>query len=131
MAFVKFTEPGRSYAAKASVSKTGMLSFSDGCRRRFQMNDYTHCVLYYDADTRRIGVELTNDASAEGVRKMRLRETGSDVAAKSFVDYFDLGIRETIVCPVDRDEETGYLVVDLTKCRKRGGQKSESGRTGT
>lgn len=119
MAFVKFTEHGRSYTSRASISKNGMLSFSDGARRRFGMDERGMCVLYYDADTRRIGIEFTDNESAEGARRIRLRSTGADVAAKSFVEYFNIGVRETMLFSVERDEETGLAVIDLESGRKR------------
>jgi len=119
MAFIRFTQSGRSFAAKASISRTGMLSLNDGARRRFGIDRFKYCVLYYDPDTRRVGMEFTDDAEAEGVRKVRLRKTGADVAARSFVDFFDLGIRETTAFPVERDEGTGYLVIDLAQGTER------------
>ena len=76
MAFEKFTQTGRSFAPKASISTYGTLSFNDGARRRYQMDDYTHCILYYDRDTHRVGIELTNDGRTAGARTLRHRRTG-------------------------------------------------------
>ncbi len=75
MAFIKFTEHGRSFAPRASISRTGTLSFSYGARNR-HLADYKFCVLYYDPDTRRIGIELTNDDNAEGHAKSGLGQRG-------------------------------------------------------
>ena len=121
MVFEKFTQTGRSFAPKASISTYGTLSFNDGARRRYQMDDYTHCILYYDRDTHRVGVELTNDKSIQGSRTLRHRTTGSDVSAKPFVDYFNIHIAGTTYYDLDKDEQTGLLVFDLLKgtMRKR------------
>jgi hypothetical protein len=119
MAFIKFTEGGRSYAAKASLSKSGMLSISDGARRRFHLDDFGFCVLYYDPDTNRIGVELTANKESDGARRIRFRPTGADVAAKSFVDFFGIDARETKTYQVEQDEESGMLTIDLNQGKTR------------
>ena len=124
MAFIKFTGHGRSYAAKASISRNGMLSFSDGARRRFNMDEFPLCVFYFDPDTRRIGIEFTADEKAEGARRVRLRKTGADVAAKAFVEYFNIGVQETMVFPVASDEWTGYAVIDLDAGKRRATKKT-------
>jgi len=131
MAFIKFTEHGRSYSAKVSISRNGMLSFSDGARKRFEMDKLAICVLYYDPDTRRIGVEFTADEKAEGARKIRLRSTGADVAAKSFVEFFNIGVQETTIFPLERDEDTGLAVIDLDSGKRRVSRKAKGGPTGT
>ena len=120
MAFIKFTESGRSFAAKASISKTGMLSFSHGARTRFNMDERRICVLWFDPETRRVGIEFTTDTGVEGALTVRLRNTGADVAAKSFVEYFDIAVKETTTYPVEKDEDTGFATIDLPAGKVRG-----------
>ena len=119
MAFIKFTEHGRSYEAKASISQTGMISFSDGARKRFIMDDKGMCVLYYDPDTKKIGIELTSDKTAEGARRIRLRNTGADIAAKGFLQFFNICVKETMLYTLELDDNTGYLVIDMSKGKAR------------
>ncbi|MBW3622847.1 MAG: hypothetical protein KY468_05490 [Armatimonadetes bacterium] len=121
MPFVKYIETGRSFASKASVSKTGLISFNDGARRRFLMDEFDFCVLYYDKETRKIGIELTKDENAEGARKLRKRTTGADVAAKSFIDFFQIPLQGTTMCDAEADEDSNLIVLDLKKgtLRKR------------
>lgn len=120
MAFIKYTESARSFAAKASISKAGMLSFTDGARKRFHMDEFKFCVLYYDPEARRVGVELTNDENTEGARRLRHRDTGSDVAAKSFTQYFEIDVEVTTTYPATKDQETGMVVIDLSEGKARG-----------
>lgn len=120
MAFVRFTEAGRSFSPKATVSSYGMIGFNDGARKRFRLDEYKSAVLYYDADNRRIGVELTNDEHAQGARKIRFRVTGADIAAKSFVDFFGIAVPETTVYPLAKDQDSGFLVIDLAQGIARG-----------
>jgi hypothetical protein len=102
-----------------------MISFSDGARKRYHMDEYKFCVLYYDADTRRVGIEFSNDESAEGAIKIRFRATGADVAAKSFCDYFDIGIHDTKLYDIEKDDETGLATLDLKSGKARNTKKVE------
>ena len=127
MAFEKFTQTGRSFAPKASISTYGTLSFNNGARKRYQMDEYTHCILYYDRDTHRVGIEMTCDRNIKGSRTLRHRKTGCDVSAKPFVDYFNIHIAGTTYYDLDRDEQTGLLVFDILKgvMRKRKTKRAE------
>jgi hypothetical protein len=123
--FVKYTGGVRSYVPRVSISKSGMLSFNEGAKQRFRIGEHGYCVLYYDPDTRRVGIELVNDENVEGARRLRHRDTGSDLAVKSFLDFFDIGVERTTSYPITRDDETGYLVLDLTTGRERGSGKDQ------
>lgn len=118
MPFVKFTEKGRAFAPKATLSRSGMLSMNDGAYRRFEMDQFEFCVLYYDPETRRVGIELIKDPHTEGARKLRRRQGGgADISAKSFCDFFEISVSETTVYPIqrsDRPDEGEILTIDLT-----------------
>jgi hypothetical protein len=123
MAFERFVEGGRSYSPKASLNRSGLIGLNEGARKRFELENFKYCVLYYDRDARRIGIQLTNDPNEQGIRKVRLRPTGADVSAKSFFQFFDLDVRVTKSYPVARDPESEYLIVDL-----KGGAEHEGTR---
>lgn len=128
MGFVRFTETGKSYTPRASVSTTGLIGLNDGARKRFGVDGFTHCILYYDADTKRIGIEFTSDSSVEGAQKIRFRPTGADIAGKSFLSFFGIQPEETLLFPVVKDNETGFLIIDTASGKARG--KSKSRRAG-
>ena len=95
MAFVRFTEVNKSFVARVSISPRGMLNFTDGARKRYHLDEYDFCVLYYDKDAQIIGVELTKDEQAEGAIKIRKRITGADLGIKNFLDYFGIVPKKT------------------------------------
>lgn len=95
MSFEKFTDVGRSYKPKISITKSGLISFNKGSVNRFKLDDYEYAILYYDKEDSRIGVELTNDKNGEGACKLRKRSSGADISAKSFFDYFAIDYKET------------------------------------
>ena len=119
MGFVKFTETKKSFAARASISARGMLSFNSGARRKFKIDGFKFSVLYYDRDANLIGVELTNDQAAEGVIKIRHRKTGADLGAKSFIDYFEIAPKVTTMYSISAGESDKWINVDLNKGRER------------
>jgi hypothetical protein len=92
------------------------------------MDDYNHCILYYDRDLHRVGVELTNDDNDSGIRTLRHRKTGADVSAKPFVDYFNIHVAGTTYYDLSSDEQTQYLIFDLSKgtLRKKQSANRES-----
>jgi len=120
MPFVRFTEVGRSHTPRVSISQSGLIGLSKGARTRFSVDNSTHCVLYYDDQAKRIGIELTNDSAAEGAQKIRLGRTGVDVSGRSFLSFFGIEVNETTLYPICRDADTGYLIIDLSKGRPRG-----------
>lgn len=105
-----------------------MLSFNEGAKTRFSIGDYGFCVLYYDADTNRMGIELVNDPAAEGAKRLRHRDTGSDVAAKSVMDFFAISVTRTTSYDIVRDAQSGLLVIDLRSGRERGASKTSAGK---
>ena len=122
MAFERFTGTGRSYASRVSVSKAGLISFNNGATKRFRIDERPYAVLFYDAEENRMGIMLTDNAEEAGARKIRLRESGADVAAKVFFDYYGVAVDETMVYEPTLDEEGEMVIIDLGsgKPRSRG-----------
>lgn len=118
MPFVKYSGGVCPYVSRASISKAGILGFNEGAKQRFRIGEYGYCGLYFDPDTRRVRIDLVNNENAEGARRLRHRDTGSDLAVKSFLDYFDIGGKRTTSYLIARDDETGHLALDLTTGRE-------------
>jgi len=120
MAFERFVETGRrTYTPKGTLTRFGMLGFNHAARQKFEIDKYGYCILLYDRASRRIGVLLTKDSKEDGAKKIRLRKTGADVPARAFVRHFGIDNSDTTICPISRDDETGYLVIDLNQGKKR------------
>jgi hypothetical protein len=125
MAFVKFTETGKSFSARSSISPKGMISLNDGARRKFCLEKFSFAVLYYDSEKSMVGIELTNNENAEGAIKIRLRTTGADIAAKSFVDFFEISPTVTTMYSIKNGEQDNWIVVDLNSGKERKVSKDE------
>lgn len=126
MAFVKFTEVNKSFVARVSISPRGMLNFTDGARKRYHLDDYDFCVLYYDNDDQIIGVELTRDEQAEGAIKIRKRITGADLGIKNFLDYFGIVPKKTSMYEIEQGDPQNWINIKLGTARERKeGKKDE------
>lgn len=119
MAFIKFTETGRSFSLRTSINPKGSISLNYGARRKFSLEKFSFAVLYYDEEKGMIGIELTNDENAEGAIKIKLRKTGADIAAKSFVDFFQITPMVTTVYSIKNGERDNWIIVDLNSGRLR------------
>ena len=114
MAFQRFTESGRSFKARISIRKNGQIGFSNGAVKKFGLQKFSHVVLFYDADKKRIGIKPTNDSEEEGAYKLNIKETGASVAGLAFIDYFDIPHENTQKYEAKWDDESQMIIVDLT-----------------
>ncbi|MBV9851928.1 MAG: hypothetical protein JO250_19865 [Armatimonadetes bacterium] len=115
MRFIKHTEVGKRFLPRVSMSKDGLISFSDAATKRYSLDKYQFIVLYYDPQARHVGIEPVNDENAEGAIKLRQRDTGAYAAGKSFVGKFDIVLSATNTFDLNKDEETGFLYFDLNR----------------
>ena len=113
MGFKKFTETGRGFKPQASIWSRGQISFNQGAVKRYKIDAFKHAVMFYDPDNKLIGIELTNDDSAEGLHNIGKRKSGVMISAKAFLDYNDVDLFKTRKFDLKKDNETGYLVIDL------------------
>jgi hypothetical protein len=127
MAFVKFTETGKSFSPKASINPRGYLSFNDGAKRRYKIDEADFVIIYYDAENKKIGIELGKGEPVEGALKLRKRETGATVGAKSFVDFFNIPITKTTIYSIIQGENPNWMILDLTKGKERNTKNDEEG----
>ena len=132
MAFIKFSKPGRSFKPRVSISSRGLMSFSNGARKRFKMDEYGWCSLYYDSEIGMVGIELLSDNKSEEAIRLRIRSTGADISASSFLSFFNIEVKDTMMYEISKNEENGWLVFDLKSGIKRNTTKKENmGRDGS
>ena len=113
MVFERFTQAGRGYRPKVSVTRTGLIGLNQGSVKRFKLQDYNYVVLYYDREGQRIGIQPTNDENEEGIRKLRKRVSGADVSAKAFFDYYDIDYNTTKRYNALWDDDNNMIIVRL------------------
>jgi hypothetical protein len=120
MGFVKFTQPrARIGKPMASIWSRGQFGLNLGAVESFDLNKFKYVVLYYDADTNRVGLEFTNNENADGAIKLLVREnSGISFSAVSFLNKFGIEFGETRKYDLKLDDDSGFLVIDLNKPRQ-------------
>lgn len=116
--FEVFTGVKGKFTPKVSLSRPGMLSFSNGAQHRYHLAEYKTARLLYDKKKQTIAVNLCRE---EGDGRFNLRHRpdnkGSYIACKSFVSAYELeaffGKRFT---PTEMDHPVygKLLLLDLT-----------------
>ena len=114
MAFERFTQIGRGYKPKVSITKSGQIGFNQGAFKHFELDDYQYAVLYYDKDNLRIGIGLTNDHSEAGACKIRKRASGADISARSFFSFYGIDYTESHRYDAVWEEDEGKIIVRLS-----------------
>ena len=113
MSFEKFTQVGRGYKPKVSITRSGLIGFNQGAVKHFELDQFDWAILYYDNDNNRIGIELTNDATEDGVCKLRKRTSGADVSARSFFEYYRIDYDKTSRYDAKRDDIENKIIVKM------------------
>lgn len=114
MGFVKFTEVGKHFQPRAIITAGGIVSFNQGARKKFRLDDWSHCIMYFDPEAHTIGFELVNDEDQIGANKLRhIRSEGVDLNARSFLEHFKLRVRRPLSFRVGRDLESDWLTLHL------------------
>jgi len=115
MAFERFTDVGRVFKPRASLRSNGQLGFNHGSVKRFNMDKFSHAVLFFDVENNRVGIKLTNDKDEDGACTLITRGGNGTISARSFLEYYGLTPKKTAQYDIASDKETGYLVIEVGK----------------
>lgn len=111
-----FRDYGRTYTPRVSITTQGMFSINQAACDRFAIADYEWAVLMSDPERRRIGIMLLREKPPYGAARLRKRESGATVAARSFLEKHQIdyagGIRRYVPTEEEHDGQR-VLVIDL------------------
>ena len=126
MSFVMFPNDGqRAYSPRAALTKGGVISFNRSAVKKFNLTDYQYCLLYYDAEEQKIGIDFSNDATNNAMVRLRQRISGAEINSKGFFSYFDILPKELIVCDIETSEQENRIILNLKEgIRKRKSQEA-------
>lgn len=95
VAFEKFVKRGRELAPKATIRKTGQISFNSAFIQKQNLNENKYAVLYYDKGKKKIGLQFTNDENEEGKLKIQKGKNFMTVSARAFLDFYEIPYTDT------------------------------------
>ena len=126
MGFEKFTKKGRGLKPMASIRSSGQLGMNRGCIERFGLTS-GFVALYYDAETRRIGIERGISEHDDGAHQLTVKPSNAFVGARAFLNWYGIPYEDkTKRYEITLSEDERMLIVDL---RKPIGDNRESRRT--
>ena len=87
--FEEFTSFGSKFTSKISLGGTGGFGFSSGFYNRYGLKDSVALKLFYDKSKMAVGFKFLKNAESGSV-KLKPRETGGYVAARSFLGKYGI-----------------------------------------
>ena len=91
MAFEEFNAKGGKFTPQIIINKYGGFTLSSGMHHRFGIDKYSGIKLYYDVDSKRVGVKLIEGENT-GMFKLKKRdnEKGAFFSARSFFAKYNI-----------------------------------------
>lgn len=115
MAFIKFGGKigrGTSVQPMLTVGRSGIIGINKAATQKYELQQYKYAGLYYDPEGKMIGIKPTND-ELEANCTMRDRQSGMDISAKSFLEYFEIDYSTTQRYELSREEQNDMLVAKI------------------
>lgn len=121
MAFERFTQPrSRGYEPMASIWSRGIIGLNQGAVKDFELEKYDYAVLFFDQETRRVGIKFTNNSKEEGAIKITKRASGASISALSFMKNFKIKVEKTTRCKIYYAEDSDLHIIELPADVKMG-----------
>jgi hypothetical protein len=115
MSWEKFTRYGRSLKPKISIRGNSQIGFNNAAINDFKLSDYKFVVLYFDKDSKRIGIKPTNDKNEEGACKLRVRDNfGASIAARSYIEFYKLNTLKNRRLDAELDSKDKMITAVVT-----------------
>jgi len=118
MAFERFTaksyRTGKIGEPMISIYKNGQITFSVDAMRHFEIKDFDFAVLFYDADSKSIGIMLTDNGEEVGAYKLIKRKSqGYGISAKKFLNFHDIDFSSARSYPLKYNEDDGLYIFEV------------------
>ena len=97
MAFERYTKTNSRFSEPIiSIWSGGLIGVSRGAMIKYKLVDYNYAVLFFDKDTKAIGVKLTNDKKEPGAMKLVKRKSGGfSFSAQCFLKFYNIDYGKT------------------------------------
>ncbi len=113
MAFERFTHVGKSYRPKISIRSNGQIGFNFGAIEKFSLGKFQYAVLYYDQESKKVGIQLTGNKDEEGACTLRVKNGNASIAAKSYLDYYSINYSKTMRFDASWDEKEEMIIATI------------------
>lgn len=111
--FERFTKPGQTFDPKVSIRKRGQIGFNQGLINLFSLDKYDYVVLFISKDRDQIAFKFTQDPKEEGAIRIAKRKSNYFIAAKNFLDYYQVDYSDTKSFPAKKIENEDAAFINL------------------
>jgi len=119
MAFEKYTGARRtSRGPMVTIRKTGQISFNAAAASDMKLVEKPAVVLFYDKDTKVIGIKGEPNTKSDGARKLGKVGRTRTIAASSFINFFDINLARNLRIVPAFDKKKDMIILDLKKATK-------------
>lgn len=125
MGWEKFSFTGESFFPKVTIRANAQIGFSQGAVKRFDLKKSRYCLLFYDREGDRIGINFEVDEQSDGAIPVRVRDFDFAIPAKAFLDYYGISYDKSLSYKAFKDSESGLIVIDLKSPIKRSARRTE------
>jgi len=106
-----------------SIWSRGQIGLNQGAMKKYKLEKYDYVILLFDEETKRVGLEFTNDDNKEGAVKLTKRATGISFSASAFLNAYGIDHdNKTIKYMIDHNADYNIYIFDTNKpINKKGG----------
>jgi hypothetical protein len=112
MVFEKFISHGRSVSPKATIQKGGQIRLNEAAVDKFDAENYGFAVLFFDKDTRKIGIKLAKETEP-GAVKVKHGRAGATISARKFLLWYGIEHHKTTNYDINLDTKSGFYTIQL------------------
>lgn len=124
MAFEKFIPPQTSgVRPRATIRPSGLISFDAASVESFGLDSAKYAVLFFDKTRKMVGVQITKNATDDGVLKLSRRRRSVSLKAPQFFDLYGLSFEEAQRFDVGLDPTSNMLTINLKHVKRRRGRR--------
>lgn len=124
--FEKFTEVDASFTPRVAIRQNGQIGFSSGAVNKYKIDQFSYCVLYFDADSRVIGVSLEKE-EVEGAIAIRSTKANTYIRAKNFLEKYRVDYSSSSRYELMDEKESGILYFELTEESEASEEEKDAG----
>ena len=110
--FIKATTT-RGRGVNISVRKGGQMGFSVDAVKLFKIDQFKVVFLSYDSETKRIGVNFSNEVDHPDSIRISFQASSVGICAKSFYEFFKIPYQKTRLYRLKFNETEQIHVADL------------------
>ena len=119
MAFEKYTGARRtSRGAMVTIRQTGQIAFNAAAASDMGLVDKPAVLLYYDKNSKLIGIKGETNLKIEGARKLGKVGRTRTIAASSFLNFYGISLKQNVKVEPSMDKKNDLIVLDLKKSIK-------------